>query len=176
MDAHARLRETATETSNGAGDRRVPSEDQSSGSPGMADGITPREAGSMQAAGSPRTSRHYPFSTWRGIPHRDMGGARLAEEVGKGGRNATQEATGHSLKYIMEAGPTQAVRRLNEGSSHSPLPPTDGGNRLKRLAGGGSSPGREPGVLVRVVSANGRARSATLSTIQQARPNTTLRH
>ena len=96
--------------------------------------------------------------------------------MGKGGRNATQEATGHSLKYIMKAELTQAVRRLNEGSNHSPLPPTDGGNKLKRLTDGGSSPGRESGVLVRVISVNGKARNATLFTIQQARPNTTLRH
>src|SRR5271155_3330256 len=76
----------------------------------------------------------------------------------------------------MGAGHTQTIRRLIEGSSYSPLPPTDRSDRLKRLAGIDPSPGRDPGVPVRVAYADGTTRNAAMPTVQQDRPNTTLRH
>ena len=66
----------------------------------------------------------------------------------------------------MKAEFTQAVRRLNEDLSHSSLPFTDGDNKFKRLTDGGLSPEREPGVLVRVINVNDKARNVTLFTIQ----------
>src|SRR5271170_6634650 len=58
----------------------------------------------------------------------------------------------------MGARPTQTIRRPIEGSSYSPLPPTDRSDRLKRLAGVDPSPGRDPGVPVRVAYADGTTR------------------
>ena len=77
--------------------------------------------------------------------------------MGKYDRDATKKTTGHSLEHTMEARPTQAIRRLIEGSVYSPLPVTDRDDRPKRMANISLNPGRDPGVPVRVEYADGTA-------------------
>ena len=77
--------------------------------------------------------------------------------MGKHDRDAIKKTTGYSLEHIMKARPTQAIRRLIEGSVYSPLPVTDRGDRPKRMASVSSNPGRDPGVPVRVEYADGTA-------------------